>query len=125
MSTAVVEELYGRYKRAALATGATLLLDEDPAPLAKAAAGLLADSRAALAGADGAVAAPLEACVRASAELHALLARAVADGSSIGAADADRVRASHSDLRREVWKVIPCEYVPCSGVHRHDHRHER
>jgi hypothetical protein len=107
MSTAVVEALYGRYNLAAIETGATLLLDEDPAPLAAAAAELLADSRAALAHADAAVASQLEACTRASAELYTLLERAVADSGSIGVADTQRVRASHSDQRREVWKVIP------------------
>jgi hypothetical protein len=117
-------ELYGRYKRLALAAGATLVLGEHPAALADATAALLADSRDALA-AGGALAPALSACVLAAAELHALLVRAGADPSAVGAADTDRVRATHSRLRREVWKVIPCEYVPCSVVHRHDHRHER
>jgi hypothetical protein len=117
--------LYGRYKRLALATGATLVLGEDPAALADAAAALLADSRTARGGGGGGLASPLSACVCAADELHALLVRAAADPSRVGAADTDRVRATHSSLRREVWKVIPCEYVPCSAVHRHDHRGER
>ena len=25
----------------------------------------------------------------------------------------ERVRASHRRLRREIWDVQPCEYVPC------------
>ena len=123
MSTAVLEGLYSRYKHVALAAGATLLLDADPAPLAAMAAGLLTDSRAALDGADAAGAPPLQACVRASAELHRLLVCALS-GSPIGPSDTDRVRASHSDLRREVWKVIPCEYVPCSATQWHDHEHD-
>ena len=115
-------ELYGRYKRLALATGATLVLGEDPAALADAAAALLADSRAARAAGGGALAPALSACVRAAGELHALLVRALEGAGAVGAADTDRARATHSSLRREVWKVIPCEYVPCSAVHRHDHR---
>jgi hypothetical protein len=123
MSAAALEQLYDRYKRAALATGATLLLDADPAPLAAVAADLLTDSRAALDGADSAEAVPLAACVRASADLHALLSCALS-GGPIGATDTDRVRASHRELRQEVWKIIPCEYVPCSAPYRHDHERD-
>jgi hypothetical protein len=116
--------LYDRYKRLALATGATLVLGEPPAPLAGAAAELRGDSLAARdRGEGGPLAGQLEACVTAAGELHDLVAAACAGDVSDEAAD--RVRASHSRLRHEVWKVMPCEYVPCSGAHRHDHRHER
>ena len=60
-------------------------------------------------------------------ELHELLLRA-GERRLIAAADTERVRASHRRLRREVWKVVPCEYVPCCagrtvhGTHTSDRR---
>jgi hypothetical protein len=28
-----------------------------------------------------------------------------------------KVRDSHKRFRAEVWKVLPCEYAPCSAAH--------
>jgi hypothetical protein len=120
-----LRELYSRYKGLALATGATLLLGAAPERLAVEAGELLIACRRAAARSGAACASQLEACVTAVQELHELLLRAVEDAELIGAADTERVRASHSRLRREVWKVIPCEYVPCSGAHRHSHAEQR
>jgi hypothetical protein len=120
-----LRERYARYKGLALAAGASLLLDVDPDQLAAEAGELLEDCRRAAAAPDGAYAPQLDACVAAAAQLHEFLLRATEDADLIGPEDTERVRASHSLLRREVWKVFPCEYVPCSGAHRHSHAQER
>jgi hypothetical protein len=120
-----LRELYSRYKGLTLATGATLLLDADPDRLAVEAGELLIACRRAAARTGVDCASQLDACVVAVRELHQLLLRAAEDVELIGAEDTERVRASHSRLRREVWKVFPCEYVPCSGAHRHSHAQER
>lgn len=99
-----LRELYGRYKRLSLAAGAALVLDVRDEALEPEAAALLADARAAAA-ADGGDAPQLEACVEAAAALHDLIVR--------GDGGVEAVRETHRRLRREVWKVIPCEYVPC------------
>ena len=120
-----LRELYARYKGLALATGAALLLEADPGRLLGESAALLEDCGRAASEPRADHAPQLEACVSAARELHELLLRAGEDGDLIGPEDTERVRASHSRLRREVWKVFPCEYVPCSGAHRHRHAHER
>jgi len=120
-----LRELYSRYKGLALATGATLLLGADPDRLAADAGELLISCHRAAARTGADLSSQLDACVAAVQELHELLLRAVEDVELIGAEDTERVRASHSRLRREVWKVFPCEYVPCSGAHRHSHAQQR
>ena len=42
----------------------------------------------------------------------------------LSTANTERVRADAPRLRQEVWKVIPCEYVPCSIARGHGHAHE-
>jgi len=120
-----LRELYARYKGLALATGATLLLDASPDRLAVEAGELLTACRRAAARPRGACSTQLDACVVAAQELHELLLCAAEDPERIGPDDTERVRTSHGRLRREVWKVFPCEYVPCSGAHRHSHAQER
>lgn len=100
----VVQGLYGRYKGLALAAGATLLLDAPLGSLEAEVDGLVADACAA-ASAGGPHAAQFEACVAAAGELRELLVRR--------GGDVEAVRATHRRLRREVWKIVPCEYVPC------------
>jgi hypothetical protein len=112
VAEAELRGLYGRYKHLALATGATLVLGAPRQALEQDAAELLADARAAAAGA-GANGPGLAACVEAADELHDLLAR--------GGHDVAAVRETHKRLRREVWKVIPCEYVPCCAAAGHEH----
>ncbi len=124
-ATRELGELYGRYKALALATGAALVLDAHPGELAARAGELLSDCRAAAAVGDRVLAGQFAACVRAAQELDRLLARAVIDAASVTALDTERVRVTHRGLRREVWKVIPCEYVPCGAAHRHDQANER
>jgi hypothetical protein len=109
-----VQELYGRYKRLALAAGASLVLDTPCEQLTQETSGLLDDARAALADHPSRKD-QLAACVEAAQTLHALLVG--------GGFEVEAVRATHKRLRREVWKVVPCEYVPCcaSPQHAHDH----
>ncbi len=107
---AEVRDLYGRYKHLALAAGAALVLDAPRGELAADAAALVADARSAVA-AGGELAPQLRACVEAASELERLLVR---DG------DVEAAREAHKRLRREVWKVIPCEYVPCCAGRGHE-----
>jgi hypothetical protein len=111
-SAAELRHLYNRYKGLTLAAGAAMVLGEPTAALDADAAALEEDCRAAASGARGPLEHALEACVAAAAELHQL----VSDGDD-GALE--RVRASHRRLRSEVWKVVPCEYVPCAPGHVH------
>ena len=120
-----LQQLYGRYKALALATGATLLLDASPDELETQAAELLEDCRRAAVSTDAEYATQHEACTTAARELHGLLLLACEDRGLIGPDEIAPIRATHSALRREVWKVFPCEYVPCSGAHRHSPPHDR
>jgi hypothetical protein len=113
-SAADLRGLYGRYKALALATGAALVLGEPAEALGEDAAALEADCREAAASARGELVSPLDACVSAAAELRALVGDGTADPDAV-----ERVRASHRRLRSEVWKVVPCEYVPCAPGHVH------
>jgi hypothetical protein len=99
-----VQELYLRYKALALATGAALVLDGDVDALTREADALLADCRAA----------NIDVCVDAALDLCRLLA---GDASAL-----EQARESHRSLRRAVWTVHPCEYVPCCAEHVHAER---
>ena len=115
-----LRELYARYKRLALAAGAALILEgADDGALAAEAQSLVGDCEAARARAPH-LRPQLDACAEAAAELHALLGRAAGDEPADAALE--RARTSHRRLRREVWSVLPCEYVPCCAEHIH---HER
>lgn len=121
MSAAAVDEqelnrLYGRYKTLALAAGARLVLDEAPESLAGEVGALVADCRLAAALGPETLAPQLAACVTAAEGLRALVG-----GASPSEADVEAVRLTHKQLRSEVWKVIPCEYVPCCATARHEH----
>ena len=105
-----LRDLYGRYKALMLAAAAALLLDSSVDELAGPVAELLADCRAA-AGEASPVRLQLAACAEAAQELAQLVAATAAGGAT--AADLERVRAAHRLLRREVWTVLSCEYVPC------------
>jgi hypothetical protein len=85
-----------------------------------AAAALHAPCPAAAGAAPAELRAQLDACVAAARELDALLRRGA--GGEPVAAEIEAARATHRALRREVWKVLPCEYVPCGAeLHVHDH----
>jgi hypothetical protein len=106
-----IRELYARCKHLTLAAGAALVLDEPTALFEREAAELAEEARRAAAAAD-AYEPQLRACAEAASELHALLRRRDAD--------VEAARLAHRRLRREVWKVIPCEYVPCCAGHGHE-----
>jgi hypothetical protein len=103
--------LYGRYKSLAVATAAAAILDAPLGGLAAETELLVADTRAA--GRQGRRhAGQFDACAKAAVALRALVARAQTD-------DLEDARASHRVLRREVWSVLPCEYVPCCADDHH------
>jgi hypothetical protein len=104
-AVATPERLYERYKSLTLAATAALILARPVRELCTQAEALHEDCRAA-----GAGAAPA-ACRAAAADLSELL-RLAAAGEETGGV-LERVRASHRRLRREIWEVQPCEYVPC------------
>ncbi|HEY3613182.1 MAG TPA: hypothetical protein VGK92_05725 [Gaiellales bacterium] len=106
---------YERYKSLTLAATAALILAQPVGDLRDRAEALHEECRAGGAG-EGPQGA---ACSAAAADLAELL-RLAAAGEDTGAL-LERARASHRRLRREIWDVQPCEYVPCCVSDRHDH----
>ena len=106
-----VREFYGRFKHLALAVGAALVLEQPTALLESEVDALIDEARTAAPG-SGEYRPQVEAGVEASEELQALLRRR---GS-----DVESARLAHKRLRRSVWTVIPCEYVPCCARTAHD-----
>jgi thioredoxin-like negative regulator of GroEL len=104
-----LQELYARSKALTLAVAAALVLEADRAGLAEEADRLLDDALDARSRAAH-LAPQLAACVDAARDLRGLL------GGGAPEADVDRARASHRRLRREVWRVLPCDYVPCCAA---------
>jgi hypothetical protein len=104
-----LQELYARSKALTLAAGAALVLEADRTGLADEADRLLADALEARRR-TARLAPQLSACVDAAHDLKRLLHGGAPE------ADVDRARASHRRLRREVWRVLPCEYVPCCAA---------
>ena len=116
-----VERLYSRFKTLSLGASAALLLDRPVAGLAVEANTFLAECmRASAAAAEPD--APLVECVAAAWALTALLGRAGGGASTTD--ELAELRTAHARLRREVWNVLPCEYVPCCAVGTHTHRGE-
>jgi len=116
---AELQHLYGRFKGLTLAVSAALLLDGPIAELADDADALLVECvQAAAAEPDAA----LIECVEAACALAALVQRAAAGASTEDELAA--LREAHLRLRREVWNVLPCEYVPCCVAGTHTHRGE-
>ena len=113
-----LRELYFRLKGLVLASASRMLLDEPLDGLAADAGALLEDCRDAAGQADAVLSAPLTACELAAAEVCEMLGEAAAAG--VASSRIASVRASHSRLRQEVWRFIPCEYVPCSAAHAHE-----
>lgn len=115
-----LSDLYGRYKTLVLAAAAALMLERPFADVAHEAELLLEDCRTAVCSApcfDDQFA----ACVIAAEELWQVLG--VAAGEGLTAPRLELVRASHRRLRREVWTVLPCEYVPCCAAPARPHAH--
>jgi hypothetical protein len=108
--------LYGRYKSLAVATAAAAILDAPLGGLAAETELLVADTRAA--GRQGRRhAGQFDACAKAAVALRALVDRA--QTGDLSPDDLEDARASHRVLRREVWSVLPCEYVPCCADDHH------
>lgn len=114
--TRELQELYTRYKALALSTSAALMLDGEIGPIADRVEDLLESCRTLCARRD-VHRREAAACAEATASLRPLLAGDTTP-EALG-----RARDSHLRLRRAVWDVIPCEYVPCCAP-AHDH-HER
>ena len=109
--------LYGRYKRLALGTGAGLMLDALPTELVEETRALVAACRHAAAAAPPGPLTPLfEACTGAAVALHDLVLCGQEGSLRVPDERLRAVRASHSRLRRAIWTVTPCEYVPCSAA---------
>jgi hypothetical protein len=112
--------LYARYKHLALGTGAGLMLDAIPTELVEETRALVADCRRAAAAAPHGPLTPLfEACTGAAVALHDLVLSGREGSGRVPDERLRAVRASHSRLRREIWTLTPCEYVPCSAANQH------
>jgi hypothetical protein len=114
-----LRELYLRYKGLAFATTARLLLEAPLADLLIDADALVADCQIAARGCEARLSVQLDACENAAVELRGLLGEA--SDAGVSSARISAARITHSRLRREVWKFIPCEYVPCSAGAPHAH----
>ncbi len=107
---AVLNELYGRERRLLLAVGASLAMGGVPSGALSEAERLAADCETAT---GGGLEEHFDACRDGAARLVEL----VEDACRRGASSPDRLqaaRASHRRLRRLVWDVSGCEYVPCA-----------
>jgi hypothetical protein len=113
---AELQALYGRYKAIALSTGAALMLGGELQDLGRRVDSLIVDCRAAQER-GGLYSREVATCRDAALDLRPLL-----EGDTSERA-LERARASHRALRREVWVVMPCEYVPCCAPG-HDHDDE-
>jgi hypothetical protein len=116
-----LQRLYGRFKSLTLAVSAALLLDGPIAELEADADALLVECVHASSSSPQPDRALIES-VEAAGALAALVQRAASGASSSG--ELDELRAAHLRLRREVWRVLPCEYVPCCAAGTHTHRGE-
>jgi hypothetical protein len=111
--------LYARYKRLALGTGAGLMLDAVPTELVEETRVLVADCRRTAAVAPHGPLTPLfEACTGAAVALHGLVLSGQEGSRRVPDERLRAVRASHRRLRRAIWTVTPCEYVPCAAADR-------
>lgn len=109
-----LRDLYTRYKALALSTSATLMLGGETDSLAEGVEELLEACRTvcmrrSVYRREAAV------CAEAAASLGQLLA---GDTTAETLASA---RSAHLRLRRAVWEVIPCEYVPCCAPAHDNH----
>ena len=104
-----LQRLYYRYNALTLSASAALILEQDVADLERETDALLEECIRC---------APVPDCVVAARALTELVHATAAGQPS--AAQLEQVRVTHSRLRRAVWSVLPCEYVPCCAS---DHQH--
>jgi hypothetical protein len=93
------------------------MLDSVPTELVEETRALVVDCRRAAAAAPhGPLTALFEACTAAAVALHDLVLSGREGSGRVPDERLRAVRASHSRLRRAIWTVTPCEYVPCSAA---------
>jgi hypothetical protein len=105
-------ELYAANKSLSLSISAALAMQLPPEVGREQVDGHLRECERAAAEHHGELAPHFEACRDAAAAL-ADLAREAEDGVVPSQRRLDAVRRSHRHLRRLVWEVFDCEYVPC------------
>lgn len=115
---ALLGELYGADKSLSLSISAALALQLPPEVGIEQVEGHLADCERAVAEHLGELAPQFEACRDAAAALVDL-AREADGGLGPSQRRLDAVRSSHRHLRRLVWEVFDCEYVPCGHERNH------
>ena len=112
-------ELYGENKSLSLAVGAALTLGRRPEVEATVIERHLAECERAVAERPGQLAEHFEACRAAAADLTAMVREVDRDRCTPSRRRLSAVRASHRRLRRLVWEVFDCEYVPCGHERSH------
>jgi hypothetical protein len=115
---ALLGELYGANKSLSLSVSAALAMQLPPEVGSDQIDRHLADCERAAAEHHGELAPHFEACRDAAAAL-ADLAREAEGGLAPSQRRLDAVRRSHRHLRRLVWEVFECEYVPCGHERNH------
>jgi hypothetical protein len=115
---ALLGELYGANKSLSLSVSAALAMQLPPEVGSDQIDRHLADCERAAAEHPGELAPHFEACRDAAAAL-ADLAREAEGGLAPSQRRLDAVRRSHRHLRRLVWEVFECEYVPCGHERNH------
>jgi len=111
---ATLGRLYARTKALALSIGAALALERTPAGALTETELHLAECERAAATRPGELHPHFEACRDAAADLVGL-AREAEAGPRPSPQSLAALRGSHRRLRRLVWEVFDCEYVPCAA----------
>jgi hypothetical protein len=114
----LLAELYGANKSLSLSISAALALQLPPEVGSEQVDGHLRACERAAAEHRGELGPHFEACRDAAAAL-AGLAREAEGGLVPSQQRLDAVRRSHRNLRRLVWEVFDCEYVPCGHERNH------
>jgi hypothetical protein len=109
---ALLGELYGANKSLSLSISAALAMQLPPEVGRDQVDSHLRECERALAEHDGDLAPHFEACRDAALALTEL-AREAEEGRVPSRRRLEAVRRSHRHLRRLVWEVFDCEYVPC------------
>lgn len=116
---AVLGDLYGANKSLSLAVGAALALGQPPQVGAAEVERNLEECERAVSERPGELSEHFDACREAAAELAALVREAERDRRIPPRQRLAAVRDSHRRLRRLVWEVFDCEYVPCGHERSH------
>jgi hypothetical protein len=116
---ALLGRLYARNKALSLSIGATLTFGQQPQGARREVEAHLAECERAAGRRSGELGEQFEACRDAAAALAALVEETERGSSPPSAERLGAVRASHRRLRRLVWEVFDCEYVPCGHERSH------